>query len=217
MRTKKVKKHIGRPSIFDEGLTLKDLIKVYEKGLSCRKAAAALGIDPRTYRNYVKREGLDTKFTRPSPGPSIEFANGFRVPKLLLWCRENPRRKLPRGFQKISDVTGIPFGTIRSYLVRRRRRMVKWANKLGDLRALESKILIDNTGRHIPLELIETYDLRVDTYDLRVRLSMMLRGGIHLKAELPWQKYAELFGLTPQEAPWALKKRVAKPKEANNA
>lgn len=184
-----------------------DLLKVYKQGLSCRKAAQVLGISPRAYRKYLHREGLSTSFSKPTPGMSIEFSNGYRIPQLLLWVRENPRKKLPRNMQKIADLTGIPFGTIRSYLRRRQRRLASWVRGLGDLRSLAGTVLLDDTSRHIPVELINTYTLGVDPYDLHVKLALVLKGGIVLKANLPWAEYAKLFGLTPKDAPWVPKPR----------
>lgn len=211
MKTKRgPKRRAGRPSIFDEGLTMDDLLKVYKQGLSCRKAAQVLGISPRAYRKYLHREGLSTTFSKPTPGVSIEFSNGYRIPQLLLWVRENPHKKLPRNMQKIALVTGIPFGTVRSYLRRRQRRLAAWVRSLGDLRELEGTVLLDDTSRHIPVELISTYTLGVDPYDLQVKISLVLKGGIVLKANLAWVAYAKLFGLTPKDAPWVPKPRTVK-------
>ena len=210
-RKQREKRHIGRPSIFEEGLSEKDILKVYEKGLSCRKGAAELGIDPKTYRKYLAKLGMSSAgYKRPSPGPTIEFANGYRVPKLLLWCREHPHRKLPRSLKRIAQITEIPFETVRSYLVKRKHRMLLWAKSLGDLRALKGTIIIDDTGRHIPVEMISSYEMRIDIYDLKVKLTIVLRGGVYLKASLAWADYAALFGLGPKDAPWVPKKRVPK-------
>lgn len=212
-RKKKTPRRTGRPSIFDEGLTMADLQKVYEAGLSCRAAAARLGCDPKTYRKYAKAAGFDTSYTKPSPGLSVEFAGAYRVPQLLLWVRDNPHKKLPRNMEKIATVTGIPFGTIRSYMRRRRKRMQTWLLTFGDLRSLKDIVLVDLTGRRVPCELIDSYTLTVDYYDLRVKLSLMLKGSVYLKAEVPWKEYAAYFGKGPKEAPWILPKRSLEQKE----
>jgi hypothetical protein len=207
-RRKKVPRRTGRPSIFDEGLSMADLQKVYEAGLSCRAAAAKLGCDPKTYRKYAKAAGFDTSYTKPSPGLSVEFTGAYRTPQLLIWRRDNPHKKLPRNMEKIAEVTGIPFGTIRSYMRRRRRRMQAWLQGLGDLRTLKDTVLIDVTGRHVPCELVDSYTLTVDYYDLKVKLALMLKGSVYLKAEIPWKDYIVYFGKGPKDTPWVLPKRT---------
>lgn len=207
---RKPKRRSGRPSIFDEGLTMQDLIKAYSQGYSCRKAAKILGISVRVYRKYLNAAGYKTSDTKLTPGFSIEYLNGFRIPKLLLWTKEHPHKKLPRDMKKIALITGIPFGTIRSYMRRRKQRLLKWLLSLGDLSTIKDKVLLDTEGRHIPLELITTYSIKTDNYDLSVYVDLVLKGGIYLKAHISWEDYIGLFGLTPKDAPWVLKKRDLK-------
>ena len=195
----------GRPSIFDEGLKESDLVAAYNKAGSCRKAAILLGISDRALRKYLRALGFQIDTRRPVSGPTLDSARGHQVAGLVAWVKENPRIKLPRSYAGIAAKTGLNEKSIRSFLLRRARRLKVWLKSLGNLTSRPA-VVTDTTGLRIPTDAIEKYELAVDIFDLAVKLKIWIKYGGYREARLTWKEYIELFGLTEADAPWARKK-----------
>lgn len=197
----------GRPSVLDGALSMTDILKVFEKGLSAVQSAKLLGISPRTYRDILIKKGYYQPYKPLPSGPDVEYSNGYKVPFLIMWCREHPSRKLPRSISKIAEITGLPKENIKQYFKRRKRHLRQWLEALGPLTGVKDKVFVDSVGRSIPTNLISIYTLTVETFELDVVLDLMLKGGVRLKTKLPWKEYIKVFDKTPADAPWVAKKR----------
>lgn len=200
----------GRPNIFSYGLTPDDLVEQYNKHGSCRKAAKALGISDRALRKHLRSLGFSFDTRPPCSGPGLKECNSGNIPYLLAWVEAHPKVRLPRSFAGIAKKTTLREASIRTYLMRRARRVKRYLLSLGTLVGKEGLIITDDSGRHVPTELIDTLELNVDVFDLAAKLTMRLKYGGILYAKMPWAEYAALFGATEADTPWAKRRLQVK-------
>lgn len=183
---------IGRPSFLDaHNLTLDAFVEFYHKYGNEKRAAAALGCTPRTFRKYLKLAGVkpEARGFASQRIPGITYAPSAVYKWILA-----QGGVIPRSVEKISEESGIPPTTIRKFLWRRKKHATEYIERLGQIRELESTRLVTTRGSIILGKQVAFVETKIDLYDLSITLKIMLRSGVSVTCTYSFRDYCDLFG-----------------------
>jgi hypothetical protein len=173
------------------GIDPEEVRKLYRELKSLRKTAEKVGVSYVTVKYVVGDEVLPVGVV---PLPYDWQGNG-RTHRFKKW-HDAHLGKLPHSPSKVWKMYGqndITPNAIECYMRRRASLIKRYLKSLGDLRELPDKYLIDSKGREIPLGMVDSYDIKVDKYNLIVEIKMVLRFGGATTAHLSVQQYIALF------------------------
>lgn len=181
---------IGRPTVLESlDLTVDDLVTAYKEAGTLKLTAERTGICVNTLKKYLGAAGaLGPRGARPQP-----FAwRRTRTSPVGEWFKEHRNDKLPRTMRDLAALSGFSENQVRKFLATRQRAAIEYLRALGDLREVP-KAIVDVSGRRVPCGMIQEYVLKVDRYDLSVRIEGALRLGLALKAIVPFGAYQGMF------------------------
>lgn len=143
-------------------MNYKDLEDIYVKVRTIEGLSKHFGVSERTIKNWMKEGNIKGQrhATRARPLASMDA--------MRRWIHDNPEVKLPRSPQKIHELTKIPLPSVKSFFVRRRRRLTKWLERFPKLQTLGQMTFKSTDGSYVPVQSIDTYMFKVDPYLLRI-------------------------------------------------
>jgi hypothetical protein len=159
--------------IYKRGGSVEEVISLYNSLGTVEKVAANFNLSPRTIRKYLKGAGVEMKRGRRF---GVKVGSVKHHSALIDWIKENPEIELPRSVPEISALTGCSTDVVKSYLKRRRERVLDYVETLPNL--LEKSLLLyDTKGNPIPTKAFEWYIRSVDKYGLDIIIRARLKNG----------------------------------------
>lgn len=162
-----------------------DLLELYLKLGTIQKVADQLDVSTRSVRYWFKQHGIK----------GIKHTHHItRTPnEVRVWLDEHPKVKLPRSLLRIADIMDIKYSRVESYFYQRRKRVTNWIGALPPLTSLEKTVLRDTEGGYVPVKNIDTYDITVDLYSLKVSITGTRKSGGTFEVRLTARQYGQLF------------------------
>ena len=186
-------RHPGRPTITEQlGLTTEVIVAAYKEHKTLGPTAAALKISESTLKNYLKAAKSCGAQGRPQQPYAWRRKGATPVYE---WFREHRNTKLPRSAVEIATLSGFKVSQIRKFLWSRKRAAHEYLVSLGPLNELPG-VVIDIRGRKIPLDMVQAYELTVDSYNLTVKITGVLKFGGEVHAMLPFRQIQQLYEST---------------------
>lgn len=166
---------------------------MYIKYGTIKKLADHLGVTDRTVKNWMK-EGNIQGIVHPTRERKGKSMNAMKR-----WILENPSVKLPRSPMQISAITGIPLASVKSFFVRRKDRLISWAQRFPPLTTLDVVLRsVDRT--YVPTKAIDTYALKVDPYSLRIMVYGTRKTGSVFKVLFTAKEYEAMFRIEDESS-----------------
>lgn len=192
MAEEKTPKAKYAPNIFQlTGLTLEEFKLKAREAPSARALAEELGICINSAQNYMKRYGLSKAPFRPKKSP-LDLSTSSDWSKISRWIQTHPGKKLPASNAEIASICEVSQKAVIHWLDRKRRRLARYCEVLGDLR-LQNVTLTATRGIRIPARLIREYTLAVNPKTFVVTVTMTLAGDRKLEADLSLTGYYAIF------------------------
>jgi len=179
----------GRPRITEAlGITLAQIVAVYNSSRSERAAAKKMGFTHRTLRKYLHAAGVFPEGTQRIS----RTGRTYKPSAMYHWIRSK-NGVIPRDARIIALESGIKEVTVRKFLGRRKEAALTFINNLGELREVEGKEVYSVKGQRIATKQIAQSMIRLDLYNLNVTLSLILRSGVSAKCIMSFNEYRKLF------------------------
>ena len=140
------------------GITLDELKELYARERSVKRVAEKLGMSRPTVTKWLKKAGVKTLGHRPKGQPTTSMAGEYGV--VAKWIKAHPGQKIPRSSDEAAKVIGCSSHAVRNYFYRRSKRVMRYINSFGDLRALDI-VLEDRHGRRIKASLMKSYTIHM--------------------------------------------------------
>jgi len=168
------------------GMDYDQLKAMYIKYGTIKKLADHLGVTDRTVKNWM-REGNIQGIIHPTRERKGKSMNAMRR-----WISENPKVKLPRSPMQISEITGIPLPSVKSFFVRRKKKLFLWTQRFPSLTELDIVLrAVDMT--YVPTKSIDAYELKIDAYSLKILVYGMRKTGSVFRILMTPKEYESLF------------------------
>jgi len=162
-----------RKEIYKRGASIEEVISLYDTLGTIDKVAAHFNLSGRTIRKYLKEAGVELTRGRKF---GVKVGSVKHHSALVEWVREHPEVELPRSINEISSLTGCSIDVVKSYLRRRRERVLDYVEKMPNL-SDRTLLLYDEKGRPIPTRAMEWYIRSVDKYGLEIIIRSKLKNG----------------------------------------
>lgn len=162
-----------RKEIYKRGASIEEVISLYESLGTVEKVGAHFNLSGRTIRKYLKEAGV--KLTRGRKF-GVKIGSVKHHSALVEWVREHPGVELPRSINEIAKLTGCSIDVVKSYLRRRREKVLDYVEKMPNL-SDKNLLLYDEKERPIPTKAMEWYIRSVDKYGLEIIIRAHLKNG----------------------------------------
>jgi hypothetical protein len=97
----------------------------------------------------------------------------------------------------IAELSGCSKPQVQYFLDSRRKAAKRYLHALGGVPA--HGILEDTLGRKVQLAAVSQHEIKVDTYDMTVRITALLRTGVAVVIQVPFAIYVDLLKRYPPE------------------
>lgn len=152
-------------------ITLEDLRELYAKERSIYRIQKYLGVSRPTVTKWLRIAGVKTLGHRPVMKPTSSMEGEFGM--VSKWIQSHPDEKLPRSMKLAAEKIGCSAWTLRSYLYRRRKRIIKYLESFGDLRKLEV-IITTVDGKNINTRYVTEYKYKFNPKTYAVSLNVKI-------------------------------------------
>jgi len=153
------------------GITIDDLIELYNKEKSVKRVAIKLGVSRPTATKWLKIAKVQTLGHRPIMKPTASMQGEYSV--VTKWLQLHRGMKLPASIDEAAAIVGCSKDALRCYLFRRKKRILRYLDSFGDLRSYQF-VLTTTSDRHIKVCYIDEYKYVFDprTYELLININV---------------------------------------------
>jgi len=185
---------VGRPRITEIlGITNERIVSLYKELGTLKLVGERLGVTPRTLRKYLKASGV-----KPiGPRPTARSWLSKRPSVVYLYMKECAEKciSIPRNTRKIAELSGCTRRQVQDFVERRRKAAKKLIESKGSIP--KNTVLQDTLGRRFKSNSIDQFTIVVDTFDLTVKLTCVLRTGVQTIVQTPLSQYIAMLNETP--------------------
>ena len=173
------------------GLSDTDMVEDYKKGLSLNDLTEKYQVSKKTIQRRLIKYNVEM---RPTGKPlDLERRSPtYHYGKMAQWLRENPDVKLPRSIKKISEMTGLPYNIIHTYIKHRKVASKRFQSQI-DITKWNKPYLLATDGKLIPIQGIKSYKVDVDFVKQIVTLDCLLKINIRKKIMFPLKEIKSLI------------------------
>lgn len=153
-------------------LTDNDIRRAWDDFGAVKTVAAEWGCSAQTARKLLKSVGVDLK---PSPtSPDRERKGEFAQ-----WLQDNPDTPLPRNCVEIAEISGIPYGNVKSYYYRTASdRYEQWEKALPGWLETAFPVVTD-AGITIPRSRLKACSFSIDRFRFNCKVKLITTSGTH--------------------------------------
>jgi len=184
------RRSVGRPRITEIlGITNERIVSLYKELGTLKLVGERLGVTTRTLRKYLRESGV-----KPiGPRPTARSWLSKRPSRVYLYMKECADNSIliPRNTRKIAELSGCTRRQVQDFVERRRKAAKKLIESKGSIPS--KTILQDTLGRRFKSEAIDQYTIAVDTFDLTIKLTCVLRTGVRTIVQIPLNRYMKLL------------------------
>ncbi len=188
---------MNRDAFLKHDIDIEDVVKDYQNGLSLNQLIEKYPVSKRTIQRRFKK--LNVKMRPFKKQIDIERETPTKhTGQFAKWLRENPNVPLPKSLKKISELTGVPYNVIHTYLQRRKKYSQRFQDQI-DLMKYPKPFFTTTEGKHIPKLGIKSWKILVDFNTKKVLFDVLLKIGIRKKIILPLKEVKQLKKETQNE------------------
>ena len=160
--------------------------RTYQVIQSTRKVAELLGISHDSVLRSLHDQGVEVKrqsqqtLARAKTRPLAR-----RYSRIAVWLERHKDRRLPRSYAKLSQVSGATVDSIKCFLYRRRKKLMKVLEELPSLRD-KRIVLVTTEDVKVRGDEVLSYEWHIDRFSLEVSLVIRLKGGETCLCDIPY-------------------------------